>query len=66
MTTTLELLGKIELGPGGYSIEEDDDVVMFFIHMTDSTRSLLLLSYHPTISAAKCPRLIDSEENNNN
>jgi hypothetical protein len=60
------LLGKIELGPGGYSVEEDDVVVMFFIHTTDSIRSLLLLSYHPTISADICPRLADSPENNNN
>jgi hypothetical protein len=56
------LLGKIELGPEGYSIEEDDDFVMFFIHMPDSTRSLLLFSYHPTIYL----RLADSHENNNN
>jgi hypothetical protein len=58
------LLGKIELGPGGYPIEGDDVVVMFFIRTTDSIRSLLLLSYHPTISAAIC--LADSPENNNN
>jgi hypothetical protein len=59
------LLGKIELGPEGYSIEEDDDFVMFFIHMTDSTRSLLLFSYSWMISAAIYLRLADSHENNN-